>query len=79
MVAPALEIVVDGVFDLVTKYDGSAEFRIPADVDDVTRKELEDARRRVLEELERDGVFLAPPVTLVIGAVAALALVPPPA
>jgi D-alanine-D-alanine ligase len=29
-VAPALEIVVDGVFDLTTKYDGTAVFRVPA-------------------------------------------------
>ena len=30
VVAPALEIVVDGIFDTSTKYDGSADFRIPA-------------------------------------------------
>ena len=30
VVAPALEIMVDGIFDTATKYDGSADFRIPA-------------------------------------------------
>lgn len=43
VVAPLLEIVVDGVFDLTTKYDGSADFRLPADLTDVERKELEQA------------------------------------
>lgn len=35
-----------------------------------------ETRRFTLDALERDGVFLAPPVTLVIGAVAALDLAP---
>ena len=30
VVAPALEIVTSGIFDLATKYDGSADFRVPA-------------------------------------------------
>ena len=43
VVAPALEIVADGIFDHATKYDGSADFRIPAALADAERKALEEA------------------------------------
>ncbi|WP_372728712.1 D-alanine--D-alanine ligase [Nocardioides sp.] len=56
LVGPALEIVVDGVFDLDTKYDGSADFRLPAELDDVARKELEDAALAVYDALGCAGV-----------------------
>ena len=55
-VAPALEIVADGVFDLATKYDGSADFRVPADLDDMSRKALEDAAVAVFDALGCAGV-----------------------
>jgi D-alanine-D-alanine ligase len=41
--APALEIVVDGLFDYDAKYGGHADFRIPAQLDEVEAKALEDA------------------------------------
>ena len=56
LVGPALEIVVDGVFDLTTKYDGSADFRLPADVDETARKELEDAALAMYDALGCAGV-----------------------
>ena len=56
VVAPALEIVVDGVFDLGTKYDGSADFRVPADLDDAERKDLEAAAVAVYDALGCAGV-----------------------
>ena len=51
IVAPALEIVVDGLFDTAAKYDGSADFRIPALLADIERKALEDAALRVYDAL----------------------------
>ncbi len=56
VVAPALEIVVDGVFDLGTKYDGSADFRVPADLDEVAAKDLEAAAVAVYDALGCAGV-----------------------
>jgi D-alanine-D-alanine ligase len=56
VVAPALEIVVDGLFDLTTKYDGSADFRLPAELTDVERKELEQAALDMYDALGCDGV-----------------------
>ncbi len=56
MVAPALEIVVDGIFDSETKYDGSADFRIPAALEDAERKDLEDAAVAVYDALGCAGV-----------------------
>jgi D-alanine-D-alanine ligase len=55
-VGPALEIVVDELFDTETKYDGSADFRLPADLDDVQRKELEDAALTMYDALGCAGV-----------------------
>ena len=56
LVAPALEIVIDGVFDHATKYDGSADFRLPARLDDVERKALEQAALAVYDALGCAGV-----------------------
>ena len=55
-VGPALEIVVDELFDAASKYDGSAVFRLPAALDDVQRKELEDAALTMYEALGCAGV-----------------------
>ncbi|MEV0053599.1 D-alanine--D-alanine ligase [Saccharopolyspora shandongensis] len=43
VVAPALEINVEGLFSLADKYDGSADFRIPAELTETDRTALEDA------------------------------------
>lgn len=56
LVAPALEVVVDGIFDTGTKYDGSADFRVPAPIDDAERKELEHAAVVVYDGLGCAGV-----------------------
>lgn len=57
LVGPPLEIVVeDGVFDTGRKYDGGADFRLPADIDDVDRKELEDAAVAMFDALGCAGV-----------------------
>ncbi|WP_248580972.1 D-alanine--D-alanine ligase [Nocardioides sp. InS609-2] len=56
VVAPALEIVVDGVFDFDTKYDGSADFRIPAVLADGERRALEQAAVAVYDALGCAGV-----------------------
>lgn len=55
-VAPALEIVVDGVFDLDTKYDGSAEFRVPAVLPASDREALERAALAMYDALGCAGV-----------------------
>jgi D-alanine-D-alanine ligase len=55
-VGPALEVVVDELFDAASKYDGSAEFRLPAELDDVQSKELEDAAVTMYEALGCAGV-----------------------
>ncbi len=56
VVGPALEIVVTELFDTVTKYDGSADFRLPAALDDVQRKELEAAALTMYDALGCRGV-----------------------
>jgi D-alanine-D-alanine ligase len=56
VVAPALEIVVDGLFDAETKYDGSADFRIPAALTETERQELEAAAVAVYDALGCAGV-----------------------
>lgn len=56
VVSPTLEIVVDGLFDFDAKYGGSADFRIPAALDDVDRKALEDAAVAVYDALGCAGV-----------------------
>ena len=56
VVSPTLEIVVDGLFDFDAKYGGSADFRIPAVLEDVERKALEDAALAVYGALGCAGV-----------------------
>jgi D-alanine-D-alanine ligase len=56
VVAPALEIVVDGIFDAGSKYDGTADFRIPAVLADDERTDLEDAAVAVYDALGCAGV-----------------------
>jgi len=56
VVGPALEIVCAELFDTTMKYDGSADFRLPADLDDVPRKELEQAALAVYDALGCAGV-----------------------
>lgn len=56
-VGPALEIVVgDGLFDTERKYDGSADFRVPADLDEALRKEIEVAALELFDALGCAGV-----------------------
>jgi D-alanine-D-alanine ligase len=56
LVAPALEILADGIFDTRTKYDGSARFVVPAPLADGERKELEQAAVTVYDALGCAGV-----------------------
>jgi D-alanine-D-alanine ligase len=56
VVAPALEIVTDGIFDHAAKYDGSADFRIPAVLADAERKALEEAAVAMYDALGCAGV-----------------------
>ncbi|MDZ5661040.1 D-alanine--D-alanine ligase [Nocardioides sp. S-58] len=56
VVAPALEVVVDGPFDYEAKYGGGADFRVPAALDDVERKALEEAAVAVYDALGCAGV-----------------------
>ena len=56
VVAPALEIVTDGIFDHATKYDGSADFRIPATLTQTERKALEQAAVGMYDALGCGGV-----------------------
>ena len=56
VVAPALEVVVDGIFDHGTKYDGSADFRIPALLADQERNALEAAAVAMYDALGCAGV-----------------------
>jgi D-alanine-D-alanine ligase len=56
LVAPALEILADGIFDTGTKYDGSARFVVPAPLTDAERKELEKAAVTVYDALGCAGV-----------------------
>ena len=56
VVAPTLEVVVDGVFGFEDKYGGTADFRIPASLDETDTKTLEDAARAVYDALGCAGV-----------------------
>lgn len=57
IVAPALEIVVDGgLFDYATKYGGSAVFRVPAPLAEADRKALEYAALATYDALGCRGV-----------------------
>jgi D-alanine-D-alanine ligase len=56
VVAPALEIVTDGIFDFTTKYDGSADFRVPAALADAERTALETAALAMYDALGCAGV-----------------------
>lgn len=75
LVGPALEIVVgpDAVFDSTTKYDGSADFRLPADLDEVEHKELAAAAHALFDALGCGGVarfdFFVTPDGLVLNEV----------
>ena len=74
-VGPALEIVsADGeVFDVESKYDGSADFRLPAALDDVERKELAEAALALFAALGCSGVarfdFFVTPMGVVLNEV----------
>ena len=54
--APALEIVTDGIFDYEAKYGGRADFRVPAALDEVDAKALEDAALAAYDALGCAGV-----------------------
>ena len=56
LVGPALEIVVDGLFDPTTKYDGSADFRLPAELDEADAQGARGRRRRGYDALGCAGV-----------------------
>ena len=56
LVAPALEVLVDGLFDAASKYDGSADFRIPALLEEAELKALEAAAVAVFDALGCGGV-----------------------
>ena len=56
VVAPALEIVVDGIFGTGAKYDGAADFRIPAPLADSERERLEAAAVAMYDALGCAGV-----------------------
>ena len=56
LVPPALEIAADGLFDYDAKYGGHADFRIPAPLDEVDTKALEDAARSAYDALGCSGV-----------------------
>lgn len=54
--SPALEVVVDGLFDFEAKYGGHADFRVPAALDDVDAEALTDAAVATYDALSCDGV-----------------------
>ena len=56
VVAPALEVVGDGLFDYDAKYGGQADFRIPAALGETETKELEDAAVAMFDGLRCSGV-----------------------
>ena len=56
VVAPTLEVVTDGIFGFEQKYDGTADFRIPAALDATGTKTLEDAAVAVYDALGCAGV-----------------------
>lgn len=53
---PALEIHARGLFDTATKYDGTARFTVPADLDRTDRTALTDAARAMFDALGCAGV-----------------------
>jgi D-alanine-D-alanine ligase len=55
LVAPTLEVVTDGIFDALSKYDGSADFRIPALLAERERTALEDAAVAMYDALGCSG------------------------
>lgn len=56
IVAPALEIVVEELFDTDTKYDGSADFRVPAQLTQAEREQLERAAVAMYDALGCAGI-----------------------
>ena len=56
LAAPALEIVTDGLFDHDAKYGGNADFRVPAELDEVAAKALEEAALATYDALGCSGV-----------------------
>lgn len=54
--SPALEIVADGLFDYDAKYGGHADLRVPAALDEVDAKALEDAALTAYDALGCAGV-----------------------
>lgn len=54
--SPALEIVVDGLFDYDTKYGGGADLRVPAALDEVDAEALQAAALATYEALGCAGV-----------------------
>lgn len=56
LVAPMLEIVIDGVFGFEDKYDGGADFRVPASLTEPEHQEMHEAALRVYDALGCSGV-----------------------
>lgn len=56
VVTPALEIVRDGIFDLETKYDGSAQFVLPAVIEDNEHADLVKTARAIYQALGCAGL-----------------------
>jgi D-alanine-D-alanine ligase len=54
--SPPLEIVTDGLFDYDAKYGGHADLRVPAALDEVDAKALEDAALATYDALGCSGV-----------------------
>ena len=54
--APALEVVADGLFGYDAKYGGHADLRVPAHLDEVDAKALEEAALATYEALGCSGV-----------------------
>jgi D-alanine-D-alanine ligase len=54
--SPPLEIQTDGLFDTQSKYDGSARFCVPADIDGADRAALTGAALRTFDALGCTGV-----------------------
>ena len=71
--APPLEIISAGIFDYEAKYGGTAEFRVPAPVDEVQRKALDAAAVDIYDALGCRGVarvdFFLTPAGLVLNEV----------
>jgi D-alanine-D-alanine ligase len=54
--SPPLEIQTNGLFDTQSKYDGSARFSVPADIDSADRAALTGAALRMFDALGCAGV-----------------------